>query len=64
MKTLSYVLAVFGVLFALYAVVGRFVGSCGISFLGHGPLISSAAGLILANTILIVAALLVLYSKK
>jgi len=56
MKGFASLLGLMGVLVALYSIVGRFVGS---STIGFGIVVITAkSGLILANTLILVAILM------
>ena len=56
MKNLSTVIAVAGILLAVYSVIGRFVGDPAIG-LGIIP-IKAKAGLILANSLMLVSVIM------
>ena len=57
MKALSYIITVIGILLAIYAVVGRFIGEPTILGFIPGIKIKAVNGLIAANTVLLIAIL-------
>jgi len=64
MRKISYILTVLGVVLAVGAVAGRFVDTSTISFGGLFISISASAGLVIANTALLLSILAILYAKK
>ena len=62
MKNLSYVLGVAGVLLFIYAILGRFIG--GPTVFGYIFALDAKTVVLGANTFLILAVLVTLYSKK
>ncbi|MBP7088542.1 MAG: hypothetical protein KBB01_04510 [Candidatus Omnitrophica bacterium] len=64
MRKISYSLTVLGIILAVTAIVGRFIDTSTVSFGGLSISISASAGLVVANTVLLLSILAVLYAKK